>query len=106
MEKSANKNAGKKDFYGKIKISYKSQIMTNRKRKSQTKPMTEGKSNVFRELLNEYNIKTAENIQDALRQYLIFVTFSIFTDFESLFHSLFRFKIISWDFYIKRKSAI
>jgi hypothetical protein len=34
------------------------------------KPMTEGKRNIIQGLLNEYDIETAEDIQDALKDLL------------------------------------
>ena len=33
--------------------------------------MTEGKREIIRQLLNEYDIKTAEDIQDALKELLL-----------------------------------
>ena len=45
--------------------------MANRKKKVyKPKPMTEGKRNIIQGLLQEYNIETAEDIQDALKDLL------------------------------------
>lgn len=42
--------------------------MANRKKKVyKPKPMTEGKRNIIQGLLQEYDIETAEDIQDALK---------------------------------------
>ena len=38
--------------------------------KNKQKPMTEGKRNVIQGLLREYDIQTAEDIQDALKDLL------------------------------------
>ena len=45
--------------------------MANRKKEVyKPKPMTEGKRNVIQGLLREYDIQTAEDIQDALKDLL------------------------------------
>ena len=42
--------------------------MANRKKEIyQSKPMTEGKRNFIQRLLQEYDIQSAEDIQDALK---------------------------------------
>lgn len=47
--------------------------MANRKKEVyKPKPMTEGKRNVIQGLLREYDIQTAEDIQDALKDLLVF----------------------------------
>ena len=44
--------------------------MANRKKVYKPKPMTEGKRNIIQELLQEYDIETAADIQDALKDLL------------------------------------
>ena len=57
-----------KVFYDKIKNHRRPKIMANRKKEVyKPKPMTEGKRNVIQGLLREYDIQTAEDIQDALK---------------------------------------
>ena len=45
--------------------------MANRKKEVyKPKPMTEGKRNIIQGLLQEYDIETADDIQDALKDFL------------------------------------
>ena len=73
-EKNSVKTESKyseKVFYDKIKNHRRPKIMANRKKEVyKPKPMTEGKRNVIQGLLREYDIQTAEDIQDALKDLL------------------------------------
>lgn len=44
--------------------------MANRKKVYKPKPMTEGKRNIIRGLLQEYDIQSANDIQEALKDLL------------------------------------
>ena len=73
-EKKSVKNkkvSNQRVFYDKILKHRRPFIMANRKKKVyKPKPMTEGKRNIIQGLLQEYNIETAEDIQDALKDLL------------------------------------
>lgn len=67
----ANLRYNYKVFYDKIYYYKKTLIMANKKRDVyKPKPMTEGKRNLIQGILQEYEIKTAEDIQDALKALL------------------------------------
>ena len=73
-EKKSVKNkkvSNQRVFYDKILKHRRPFIMANRKKKVyKPKPMTEGKRNIIQGLLQEYDIETAEDIQDALKDLL------------------------------------
>jgi putative transposase len=56
-------------FYGKIKLLWRAIIMAKSKNIHQVE-MTEGKRSIIQQLLQEYDIETAEDIQDALKDLL------------------------------------
>ena len=52
------------------KISQEAIFMKEKKEVYKVKPLTEGKKNIIATLIEEYDIKTAEDIQEALKDLL------------------------------------
>ena len=57
-------------FYDKIQNHGRPKIMARQKKPVHRVRMTEGKRNIIHQLLEEYDIQTAEDIQEALKDLL------------------------------------
>ena len=57
-------------FYDTINIIRRTFIMAKQKKPVHRVQMTEGKRNIIHQLLEEYDIQSAEDIQDALKDLL------------------------------------
>lgn len=57
-------------FYGKIRIIIGGYLNGKEKRSLQGKPLNENKKNIIASLIEEYDIETADDIQEALKDLL------------------------------------